>query len=429
MYMGISPGNVGTMLYLDVNRREAQRDFGDGAGALSRAIVEGLFGVKPDALAGELVLKPGFPADWDHAGLRHPDLSYSFRRIGDRDTYVVEPTFAQPQRLRLQLALVREKVAAVDINGQPAQWRILKLVGAPSRVEIAAPAAKRTQIAITWAGAPVSPDPKPDEPELSEPSMPALPAPPVGATLTPVDLTKYFNDRVTQIFRNEYRAPRSPFVSLAIPKQGLGGWAGGVNETAEIDDSGLRAVAAENGGRLVLPNGVPFSTPGGKNDKNIIFTSQWENYPTEAVVPLDGRARELYLLMAGSTGPMQSRLDNGEVIVAYRDGSAERLALENPTTWWPIERDYFIDDFQFRRPGPLPPRVDLKTGFVRMLDPAEFKGKGGIVRGGAATVLGLALRPEKELESLTVRTLANDVVIGLMSATLLRPATAPAPTP
>jgi hypothetical protein len=36
-------------------------------------------------------------------------------------------------------------------------------------------------------------------------------------------------------------------------------------------------------------------------------------------------------------------------------------------------------------------------------------------------VLDLALDPAKQLQSLTVRTLANDVVIGLMSATLERP--------
>jgi beta-xylosidase len=427
MFMGISPGNAGTMTYLDVYRREAQRDFGDSAGTLSRAIVEGLFGVRPDALAGELLLKPGFPAEWDHASLRHPDLSYSFRRNGDRDTYVVEPSFAQPQKLRLQLALVRERVAAVEVNGRPADWRVLQAAGAPTHVEIAAPAASRTEIVVAWAGAPAAPEPPPAAQDLSETPMPALPAPPAGATLSTVDLSPYFNDRVTQIFRNEYREPRSPFVSLALPKQGLGGWAGGVNARAEIDDSGLRAKAAENAGRIVLPNGVPFSTPGNPDAKNILFTSQWKNYPVEAVVPLEGHAREVYLLMAGSTTPMQSRLDNGEVIVTYRDGTTERLALENPTTWWPIERDYFIDDFQFQRPGPLPPRVDLKTGSIRMLDPVDFKGKGRDVRGGAATVLGLALRPDRELQSLTVRTLANDVVIGLMSATLLRPDAGPAP--
>jgi hypothetical protein len=108
------------------------------------------------------------------------------------------------------------------------------------------------------------------------------------------------------------------------------------------------------------------------------------------------------------------------VIVTYADGVTERLPLENPTTWWPIDQDYVIDDFAFRRPGAIPPRVDLKTGDVRMLDPIQFKGKGGKIPGGAATVLDLPLSPNKELKSLTVRTLANEVIIGLMAATLAR---------
>ena len=54
MEMGISPGNVGSMNYLDVYRREAQRDFADGSGVMGRMIVEGLFGIAPDALAQRL---------------------------------------------------------------------------------------------------------------------------------------------------------------------------------------------------------------------------------------------------------------------------------------------------------------------------------------------------------------------------------------
>jgi hypothetical protein len=149
-----------------------------------------------------------------------------------------------------------------------------------------------------------------------------------------------------------------------------------------------------------------------------VFTSQWDNYPREVTVPLNGKASRAFLLLAGSSNPMQSRFDNGEVVVTYTDGTTARLALHNPATWWPIDQDYFIDDFAFARPGPIPPRVDLKTGRVRLLDVATFKGKGGTVPGGAATVLDLPLKPEKELKSLTVRTLANEVVIGLMAVTL-----------
>nr|WP_295105665.1 hypothetical protein [uncultured Caulobacter sp.] len=42
-------------------------------------------------------------------------------------------------------------------------------------------------------------------------------------------------------------------------------------------------------------------------------------------------------------------------------------------------------------------------------------------QGGAATVLSLALDPRKPLRSLTARTTANEVVIGLMAVTLERP--------
>jgi hypothetical protein len=105
--------------------------------------------------------------------------------------------------------------------------------------------------------------------------------------------------------------------------------------------------------------------------------------------------------MAGSTHPMHSQLDNGEIVVSYSDGSTKRLALHNPTTWWPIEGDYQVGLDGFAIPGPHPPRVDLGSG--------------------RATVLDLPLDPQRDLRTLTVRCLANEVVVGLMSATLLRP--------
>ena len=138
--------------------------------------------------------------------------------------------------------------------------------------------------------------------------------------------------------------------------------------------------------KLVYRDDVLVPTPGPGEAKNVLFTSQWDNYPHEAAVTLSGRAAHAYLLMAGSTDWMQSRLDNGEVVVTYTDGTTARLALNNPVNWWPIDQDYFLDDYQFRRPEPIPPRVDLKTGRVRLLDPVAFKGQGRTVPGGAANV-------------------------------------------
>ena len=437
MFMGISPGNVGSMSYLDVYRRESQRDFADGSGVLSRALIEGLFGVRPDALAGELRLEPGWPRDWARAGIKHPDFSLGFVRDGETDKFEIEQRFERPQALRLRLAARRDRVASVSVNGAPVAWHVVEnSVGGP-RIDVLAPAAEKFEIKVNWAGDLIRGTAGEKFASVSQGEMrwwatPALDPPkqtqvagigsliPLGAKFDPVDMATGFNDRVTQIFKNEYRSPRSPFVSLAQPKKGIGGWAGGVNATAEIDDTGLRALAAKGAERFLLPNGVPFLTPGAPDAKNVLYVSQWENYPREGSVALGGKAVAVTLLMAGSTNPMQSRIDNGEVVVTYVDGSTARLALANPETWWPIEQDYFIDDFQFRVDASLPVRVDLKTGNVRVLERGSFQGKGGRVAGGAATVLELALDPVKELKSLTVRALANDVVIGLMAATLVR---------
>ena len=109
MFLGLCPGNVGAMTSHDMARGEAQRDFADGIGVTSRALVEGLFGVKPDALAGELKIVPGFPANWDHASIRHPDFNFEFRRDGLTETFLVEPKFSKPMKLRLQIAALRTR--------------------------------------------------------------------------------------------------------------------------------------------------------------------------------------------------------------------------------------------------------------------------------------------------------------------------------
>jgi hypothetical protein len=415
MFMGISPGNVGSMSYLDVYRRESQRDFADGSGTLGRALIEGLFGVRPDAVAGELLVAPGFPSEWQNASLRHPQVDLDYTRTHQTVNFRVHPRFPRPMRLRLRLPALGTN-ARITINGRPFD---VNRPGTPLDIVVAA--AERFDVSVAWSG--ITPlEPLATTVPRLTPVPVAVPNPqPAGRHLDPVDLAPHFNDRVTEIFKKgKYRSPRSPFASLALPAQGIGYWAGHVNAAAEIDDAGLRAAAAVNGGKLTLPNGAVFSTPGPGDAQNILFTSQWDNYPRDTTVPLTGRARRVHLLMAGSTNAMQSRMDNGEVIATYTDGTTSRLALRNPETWWPIEQDYFIDDYQFRVDGPLPIRVNLKTGEVRVLDSKTFKGQGRVIPGGAATVLEMDLDPAKELKSLTVRAVANDVVIGLMAATLER---------
>ena len=494
MYMGICPGNVGSMNFFDAYRGESQRDFADGSGVFARALVEGLFGVRPDLMEGVLDIAPGLPEAWDHARLDHPSVTFEFHRPTDaRDHYRITSRLPQPVRLRLRTPARTVEIASVRIDGRDAPWTpAADAVGRPAIVvETAIDPGHGAFVEVQWAGDPPADAPDataaagrpvlfeipaarvqevadpqgmladavqtphsiqgtaaghpghrtafarvtqgdlhwwmplalhilPEDAETHDPFDWSRPHPHTSR-LEPVDLTTLFNDRVTQIFRNEYRSPRSPYVSLAIPKQGIGGWAGAMNMTADIDDQGLRLAAATHGGRFLLPNGVPLATPGDADTPNVLFVSHWDNYPEQSTIPLDGHASRAYLLMAGSTYWMQSRFDNAEVVVSYADGPPSRLALHNPTTWWPIDRDYYIDDFQFARREPIPPRVDLATGQVRLLTPDDCNRLNASVPGGAANLLTLPLDPERELSALTLRALANEVVIGLMAVTLERP--------
>jgi hypothetical protein len=57
---------------------------------------------------------------------------------------------------------------------------------------------------------------------------------------------------------------------------------------------------------------------------------------------------------------------------------------------------------------------------LRLLDYATFAGQGNNVPGGAATLLDLPLDPGKPLRTLTIRPTTNEVIIGLLAATLTR---------
>lgn len=440
-FMGIAPGNVGSLNYLDVYRRESQRDFADGTGVMARTVVEGLFGVRPDALSRTLTLSPGLPPEWDRARLVHPNLSFAYRRAGQTDIWTVTPSDRRFSKALFDLPVRRDRVARLTVNGRAVRWDAPEGIGAP-RLRLETPLTGRTEVRIVWAGQAIDPARADKVPEADpaftamyqgqftwlapKSATPVLPACPVTApawatspqTLRTeaIDLSAAFNDKVTNLFQpGKYRSPRSPFVSLAMPAQGIGAWAGHVNATATIDDAALR----QAGGEITTTKGLRFRTPAEGN--NIAFASLWDNYPDEVSVPLSGQAKRAFLLMAGSTNHMQSRLTNGEVIVTYTDGTKTVLILRNPENWWPIERDYFIDDYQFRLCGEVPVRVDLKTGKVHTPGP-DWKGRADreSIEGGAASVLSLDLDANKTLQSLTLRAVANEVVMGLMGVSLER---------
>ncbi len=563
MYLGASPGNFQQISFYDAQRGELYRDFADPIGMAARSLVEGLFGIRPDLLHGDLTIKPGLPAGWNYASLSVPDIKFDFKRTGNIDSYTIIPLFQKSANLKFEVT-ARAVNATVTVNGKPVAWKSVDdAVGQPV-MELMAGKQKNYIIKIIWKG---------EKPESTSTSTTIASSEPItkqfkgahiikvndpqqilngmsstnnlitgfirnvfgnhtvfaqlkqgsftwwqpvnlkvtksveltadklqeknGLTFnlktglndlnvvvnpmtnqtyhqqiklntanssTPVnvpvqnlflgsnhititaddnyniidttlvnwhitqtqklktetiDLKPYFNDKLTNIFKNKYLSPRPKSSTLQLPWQGIGDWAYPL-VTANIDDSGLKNAAVNN--VFTIPQGIPFATPAG-DDKNILFTSQWDNYPHEARVPLNGKAAHAYFLMAGSTNPMQSRMVNGTVTVTYTDGTKSVLQLKNPENWWPIEQDDDNDGFAFNTGAPKPLRVYLKTGEVtdnnkRFTGIKGFAAKG--VDGGAATILDLPLDNNKTLKNLQLSTLTNDVVIGLMAVTLIR---------
>ena len=564
MYLGASPGGFEQLSFYDAMRGELYRDFADPIGMTSRTLVEGLFGIQPNALENSLTIQPGFPTKWDNAALEIPDISVSFKRNNNIDFYQIKPHFTTKMDLKLVVKIPFETIKSVTINGEKATWKTNSdAVGNPQLI-VESPFKDNYNIDIRWEGekleqpkvaksycigesillettkakilevydpqsalsevsktnselkanlltkenatfflklqqgntiwwSPINLIVKPEieakstriesnnllftlknnsqkviegnlifnpfgkeisqKVSLNKDSETTISIPlenlisgtnafelktndgktfPISFTnwditlpketkLEMVSLTENFNAKVMDIFKQEYLSPRPTSPTLQLPKHGIGNWCY-PNLDVKIDDSGLRQ-SAKNNNQISSPQGILFQTPSDSNLKNIAFTSMWDNFPDSISVPLSGKASHLYLMMAGTTNPMQSRFTNGELVVNYTDGTSEILTLKNPENWWPIEQDYFIDGLAFTTDAPKPPRVYLKSGTISrtFTDFTSIKGFSNYaVDGGAATILDLPLNKNKILKNITLKSIANDVVIGLMSATLVR---------
>ena len=568
MYLGASPGNFEQLSFYDAMRGELYRDFADPIGVAARTLVEGLFGVQPDALKDQLTIEPGFPSSWNYARLKTPDISIDFKREGNTDHYIITQSFPKLLALTLYPQARKDSVLQITVNGEiRTGWPGSKsCIGAPELAIMADPQTKY-DIAITWAGndwerpvirqqyiigdtidftlsrskayetqkkgtgkpikgytqtvvheavpnipgyhtlfkqlrqggtswtsaleyevkpaTAITPTAK----EEQEPSfivvnntgqskygqavmnegdknhtfsirilvkandstkvrMPYYAvikgtnhisvrwddstviqqdlvlwnAPATEDHYETINLQSYFNDQVTQVFKNKYLSPRPSSVTLQIPWQGIGNWCYPMAD-ANIDDSGLRAVAAKANNTVYLDKIIPFATPSTTGTKNILFTSRWDNYPIAATVPLNGKASHVYFLVAGTTNHQQSHFTNAKITIQYTDGTTDSLLLNNPENWYPIEQDYYTDGYAFTTGAPKPYRLLLKEGsFTRTINKhTSIKGvTNEAIDGGAATVLDMPLQHDKVLKNITLTTIANEIVAGLMAVTLVR---------
>ena len=420
MYLGSSPANFGQLSQLDVATGEGYRDFADVTGISSRALIQGLYGITPNALEGECILRPGFPAAWDSASVHTPYLDYSFKRVNGKEIFDIKQNFKQPLKIvirqnmgagkYLDTAFSTDKVQHIELPVvKPEEEEKRTLDGKYTLAESIAEQSVDVWASTRGVGNDFD-ELKPEE-------------------CRGVNMDKAFNANVSDIFKNQYLSPRSPYTTLCVPTQGIGDWCS-TKKTAHIDDTKFRSLIRDGVFMAQVGGDLPFRSPG--DGKNIAYTSLWDNYPDSISVMLKGKASHAYLLMAGSTNPMQYAIENAVVSVEYADGTRDELMLIPPVNWCPIEQDFLENATAFPQPDLRPYRIGLASGKVsrhlfrdlhlevnrNMADVPGFKKAVAEIDGGAAILLDMPLDAKKKLKRLTLRALSNEVVIGLMGITL-----------
>jgi Domain of unknown function (DUF4450) len=426
MYLSAGPGNFEQLSFYDAIRGELYRDFADGIGMTARTLVEGLFGIQPDALNKRVVIKPGFPAAWNSAAIETPDIKFSFSRTGDRETYIIRQLTNRQLNLQLIIPVFKDNIAEVLVNDKRVKWKTVpNTVGKPM-VEINVPANKEYNIIIVWKGISIQ--------KLGYRTAPYNFEEFSAASTVLSGFELYDPQKVLQhvstgknYISAKFNQPEGHKTFFIKTKQGAFNWWQPVDifiikqypvvqikqseksfayikadissyfndevnnifknkylsprpasPTLQLPTQGIgnwayHSVTAninDSGLRkkaietnsITTSTGVPFHTSAEAGKKNVAFVSMWDNYPDSIIIPLDGKSSAAHLLMTGTTNPMQSRMTNGLVLFNYADGTTDTLELKNPQNWWPIEQDYYVDGFAFTTDAPKPIRISLKTG-------------------------------------------------------------------
>ena len=227
-------------------------------------------------------------------------------------------------------------------------------------------------------------------------------APSPAALWDCLDLAGHFNGDVRTIFQQRYLSPRPATCSVRLGVDGYSAWTfpywGLPPPKIDLDHVPKLTDAHR---RVVTPQRVPFTRFA--DDRNIAFTSLWDNWPTSVEFPVHRMAKTLWLLVCGTTFPMQTRIANAEFRFRYADGQFEKLELVPPDNFWMLcpwgGEDYSYAHDAFALPPEPPPQVQLGANCRAM-------------------VLAWKLRPGVQLETVTLEALSQDVVIGLMGLSL-----------
>lgn len=444
-FTGITPGQM-AHVQSDMGADTGDVDFTDVSSTYLRLVVEGLFGIKINTLDECVTIAPNFPDDWEHASLTLKDISLYYNRKGVQEIFDIYCD--RTDKKYVKLPMKSSHIDMVLLDGEPVSYEI---ISAPNnsfmKIEVdktghfqlrvfhgtgVVPSLKyyegtlagnevvfevregaifeyiditETLENITIIGNKLYAKAKniagwhtlfvrvkADEYdawlaadyEILEKEVPEIPS--SVETFEPVDITKFFNCNMTEVHEQKYFSPRPEGYSIGAFPNGRYAWDWnhrGHNQVY-IDDTTLR----EANGLIHTNSGIPFMTPA--ENENLACVSLWDNFPNEMSIPISGKAKEVAVLFVATTNSMQTQVENARITVTYADGDTTSVKLIYP---------FNVDDW-------LTPALQQKNETFYFNDYNH------------AIVQRLCLDPTKELASVTVEAIANEVIMGVVGVSI-----------
>lgn len=377
-------------------------DFSDTTSMFARAVIEGLFGYHPQALTGVVELAPSMPEELPKLSWRIPDAQASWERTEDTIRY--HWTLKDnAEKLRIRLPMHRQEVQSVRLNGAETEaYQVIHRAGT-LYVELTLADSVSGTLEVELCGAPavcsierISMPEKPEEPVLS-----LLPA----EQWRPVDIDAGLLHRVTDLFSKPYLSPRPESCSLQLPWSlippswciGAGGETLGDGFGFALSDEERRNAVKDG---VFEACGIPFRQSVEGN--HVTFVSQWDNFPTSAVIPLHVPAGRIALLITGCTNHMQCGVTNARLRFVHHDGSETCCELSTPVSFRSIES------------GPENERPEDRSCYQVDLPRAVIGHFSGEISGNAYAQVSTFDIP-KDTVALHVEAVANEIVFGVMA--------------
>jgi len=483
IFNGPTPGGLSCHAHID-GRQRANDEFADASSMWGRAVAEGLFGIVPRRPQEGVELTPQAPASWPEVSIRTPHFSYRMRRERGKVTLEWSSPVATVVHLRLPLAAgsidrvrVDGKETTWDVEpGVGLTWVKVRTSRAtqgtigiaylPATPFVPAPLVVKQGDPVVvespqgeWSGiidpqgvlkdgridgktlrgvvacepgpallfatggttgcpvlVPVRLDVQPRTPVVRRVWSPPRPGDRDAGRWIMVDLTKTYNAALTEVLDKIVKATQPPplpasQVGWNYWKSHLGQYHGGAVER-ESDAAWRAKVGAD--GVAWTTDGIPFTSA--KTGPNIGAVTLAGGFPAKVEFPVGAGGKTLYLMISGITFPAQSHVVNLRVTMRYADGEEVRHDLVSPFdigdcwgTWCGRFHDTAANGFEnlAGRRGP--------AGSAEVKDMTQ-----PVAVDTEAHLVPFELRQGVDVQAVTIEAMANDVVFGVMGATILK---------